>query len=149
MRISEVMTKEVEYLPPDTSLKDAASKMRELDCGFLPVSNAQGERLSGVITDRDITVRAVAEGLDPERTKVSDIMSPHVDYCYAKDEVESATSIMSNKGIYRLVVLDDPNSKRLCGVISLGDVMRHNCLDIAAGAAKDISSQQVSSAVQH
>jgi CBS domain-containing protein len=143
MKINEVMTKDVEYLPPETSLKEAARKMRELDCGFLPVSNAQGERLSGVVTDRDIAVRAVAEGLDPESTKVSDIMSPHVDYCYAKDSVETATSMMSSKGIYRLVVLDDPNTKRLCGVISLGDVMRHDRVDIAANAARDISSQQI------
>jgi FOG: CBS domain len=149
MRISEVMTKNVEYLPPNATLKDAAQKMRELDCGFLPISNEQGERLAGVITDRDITIRAVAEGLDPSQTKVSDVMSPHVDYCYAKDAVESATDIMSSKGIYRLVVLDEPRSKRLCGVISLGDILRHNREDIATYAAKEISSQQVEQHLHH
>jgi CBS domain-containing protein len=142
MRISDVMTKEVQFLPPDTNLKEAAQKMREIDCGFLPVSNAKGERLSGVITDRDITIRAVAEGMDPAQTKVSDVMSAHVDYCYAKDALESATDIMSSKGIYRLVVLDDASSKRLCGVISLGDVLRHNREDLAGNAAKEISAQQ-------
>jgi CBS domain-containing protein len=141
MRISEVMTKGVQYLPPDTNLMDAARKMRDIDCGFLPVSNAKGERLAGVITDRDIAIRAVAAGMDPSQTKVSEVMSAHVDYCYAKDALESATDIMSSKGIYRLVVLDDAASKKLCGVISLGDVLRHNREDLATHAAKEITHQ--------
>lgn len=138
MRISEVMTRNVEYLAPDASLKDAALRMRELDCGFLPVSSVTGESLSGVITDRDIAVRAVAEGLDPANTSVADVMSKHVDYCFAGDALDSATRHMSEKGIYRLVVLDAKDSKQLCGVITLGDLLRHDCDDLAVSAAKRI-----------
>lgn len=139
MKISEVMTKDVEYMAPDASLKDAAVKMREKNCGFLPVSNATGERLAGIITDRDIAIRAVAKGLDPETTTAGDIMSNHVNYCYADDDIESATKTMCEQAIYRLVVLTSADNKKLCGVISLGDILRHDREDLAARTAKEIT----------
>ena len=141
MRVSEAMTAKAEYVAPDTTLRKAAELMRNLDCGFLPVSNEEREKLGGVVTDRDITVRAVAEGLNPDTTMVSEIMSKGVSYCFAGDDLESASQHMRDKGIYRLIVLDDRENKNLAGILSLGDILRHDQEQLAASTAKDIASQ--------
>lgn len=112
------MTRDVVLVSPDTSLKDAAAKMRETDSGFLPVG--ENDRLVGTLTDRDIAIRAVAEGHDPNATKVRDAMSEHVVYCFDDQEHDEAARLMAEKQIKRLAVLN--RDKRLVGVVSLGDV---------------------------
>src|SRR5438876_11903193 len=104
MRVSEVMTRQVECTRPDASLQEAAAKMKSLDVGPLPVCD--NDRLAGMITDRDITVRAVAEGEDPKKIKVRDIMTPEVHYCFEDDLVGEAARLMEEKQVRRLLVLN-------------------------------------------
>lgn len=138
MKVSDVMTHRVQYIPPDTTLQEAATKMREIGCGFLPIGNDDNTRLSGVVTDRDIVIRAVAEGLDPATTPVTQIRSNSVLYCFADDDLEKAVDSMRIKLVYRLIVLNNPQEKQLCGVLSLGDIYRYNEDQLASKAARSI-----------
>jgi CBS domain-containing protein len=118
MKIKEIMTTNVEVIHPDARLVEAAQKMKSLDVGSLPVCD--GDRLKGIITDRDITIRAVAEGEDPNEITVQDVMTPEVFYCYEDQEVEEAAELMAQKQIRRLPVLNQ--HKRMVGILALGDV---------------------------
>ena len=117
MKISEVMTRNPEVVRPDATVEEAARKMGELNVGALPVCD--GERLVGMLTDRDIAVRAIAVGRGPE-TKVRDVMSPDVFYCYEDDDVKQAEKLMEEKQVRRVLVLN--RDKRLVGIVSLGDL---------------------------
>jgi CBS domain-containing protein len=121
MQVREIMTRDVETVGSNIVLKEAAAKMKKLDVGLMPVCD--GEKLSGVLTDRDITIRATAEGKNPSRTKVSQIMSTDVAYCFEDQEVSEAVSLMEAKQIRRLPILS--RDKRLVGVVSLGDIAVH------------------------
>jgi CBS domain-containing protein len=88
MQVKEVMTRNVQCVNPDASLQETACKMKDLDVGVLPVCDR--DRLAGLLTDRDIAVRAVAEGRDPKTAKVCDAMTPGVDYCFEEDDVQEA-----------------------------------------------------------
>jgi CBS domain-containing protein len=118
MQVQDVMTADVTCVHPDTTLQQAAQKMRDLDVGSLPVCDH--DRLAGIVTDRDIVIRGVADGVDPSQCMVSEIMSEGVEYCYIDDELEEATECMKKKQIRRLLVLN--RNKRLAGILSLGDV---------------------------
>jgi CBS domain-containing protein len=118
MKVSDIMTPEVETVAPEAALQDAAGCMREIDVGVLPVCD--GERLVGMLTDRDIILRAVAEGRDPRTTRVRDVMSEEVRYAYDDQDVEEAVHLMNEHQIRRLPVLN--RQKRLIGIVSLGDV---------------------------
>jgi CBS domain-containing protein len=117
MKTRDVMTWGVECVSPDTSLQEAARKMRDLDVGPLPVCD--NDRLAGVLTDRDITVRATAEGRDPRTTMVRDVMTPDPVYCFEDQEVHEAARLMEEKHIRRLLVLN--RQKHLVGIMSLVD----------------------------
>ena len=121
MRLEEVMTTDVETVTSDASLMEAAAQMKSLDVGLIPVCD--GEELKGTLTDRDITVRATAEGLDASQTRVSEIMSTDVVYCFEDQEIEEAMSLMEARQIRRLPVLS--REKRLVGIVSLGDLAVH------------------------
>jgi CBS domain-containing protein len=112
------MTRDVHVIGPETSLRHAAQKMKSWDVGSLPV--CQNEKLIGLITDRDITVRAVAAGKSPDACPVSDAMSGDLIYCYEDEDVERAVKLMEEKQIRRLPVMD--RNDRLVGVVSLGDL---------------------------
>src|SRR5690349_8319555 len=104
MKIAEIMTPDVQCIRPDDSLVEAASLMRQLDVGVLPV--CENEKLIGMITDRDIAVRAVADGRDPNATKVRDTMSPGIIYYVREDQdVEDAVRIMEQHQIRRAPVM--------------------------------------------
>jgi CBS domain-containing protein len=118
MQVKEVMSPGVECISPGESLREAAQKMRKLDVGPLPV--CENDRLIGILTDRDIVVRAVADGSDPHATTVRDTMTPQIVYCFEDQEVAEVARLMEQKQIRRLVVLN--RSKRLVGIISLGDL---------------------------
>lgn len=118
MQIKDVMTHNVECIPPETSLKEAAEKMASCDIGALPV--CANDRLVGMITDRDIATRAVAKGLDPSQTQVGECMTEHIVYCFEDEDVSEASRIMEEKQIRRLTVLSQ--QKRLVGIVSLGDI---------------------------
>jgi len=117
MKIESVMTRDVKVVPPDASIQMAAQLMDQLNVGALPVCN--GDRLIGMITDRDITIRATAAGLAPADTRVEDAMSGDVHWCYAGDEVDELVRTMGDVQIRRVPVVDD--DKRLVGIVSLGD----------------------------
>jgi len=108
----------VEVIHPDATLAEAAEKMKSLDVGPLPVCD--GDRLQGMVTDRDITVRATAQGRDPNTTRVRDVMTAEVFYCFDDQSIEEAAEIMERAQIRRLVVLN--RDKRLAGIVSLGDL---------------------------
>src|SRR5437762_11404171 len=121
MVLREVMPPRVDVMHPDATLREAAAKMKSLDVGPIPVCD--GERLQGMLTDRDITVRATAEGRDPNSTRVRDVMSPDVVYCFEDQDVQDAARVMEEHQIRRLVVLN--RDKRLVGIMSLGDLAVH------------------------
>ena len=122
MLVKELMSTNVEYITPDTSIKRAAEIMKDKDIGFLPVG--ENDRLVGMITDRDIAIRAVAGGMDPNTAKVREVMTKDVVYCYEDQPVEEAASMMEEKQVRRLSVLN--RDKRLVGICSIGDIANIN-----------------------
>jgi CBS domain-containing protein len=118
MQICEIMTREVETVPPDASLQKAAAAMEAVGVGSLPV--CQGRRLVGAITDRDIVVRGVATGASPVDMLVRDCMSAEISYAFEDEDVDAALKRMEALQIRRLAVLD--RQKNLVGIISLGDI---------------------------
>ena len=119
MKVSKCMTRDVELVSPTQTIRDAAQMMAELDAGALPVQ--QDDRLVGMITDRDIAVRAVAQGKSPE-TPVRDVMSPELLYCFDDQEIEDVSRNMGEVKVRRLPVVN--RDKRLVGIISIGDLAR-------------------------
>jgi CBS domain-containing protein len=118
MKIIEIMTREPELISPDASIKDAAKRMKDEDIGALPVG--ENDRLIGMVTDRDIALRGVAEGRAPETTPVRDVMSEKILWSYEDDDIEAAAQHMAEHQVRRLPVLN--RSKRLTGIVSLGDL---------------------------
>ncbi|HWI59521.1 MAG TPA: CBS domain-containing protein [Bacillota bacterium] len=103
---------------PDCTLIEAAQKMKHLDVGVLPVCD--GERLVGMITDRDITIRSIAEGCNPHLARVQQIMTRQIIYCGEDQDVQEVAQLMEQKQIRRIPVLD--RNKQLVGIVSLGDL---------------------------
>jgi len=116
--VSDIMTTEVHVIQPQESLRQAATLMQELDIGALPVCD--GQRLLGMLTDRDITVYGVAQGLDPDASCVSDVMTEHIEYCMADQDIDDVMRQMGDKQVRRLPVVDA--DKNLVGIVSLGDL---------------------------
>ena len=129
MLLREMMTASIEDIPADATLMQAAEKMKLLDIGAIPVR--ENDRLVGMITDRDIAVRAVAEGRDPKEVPVREAMSRDICFCYEDDSVESAAKLMQEKQIRRLAVFD--RSQRPIGMVSLGDLAVRNHDDRLSG----------------
>jgi CBS domain-containing protein len=117
MRVAEAMTRDVRLIEPNQSIRDAALLMAEMDAGIMPVR--EGDRLVGMITDRDIAVRAVAQGRGPD-TPVREIMTDEVKYCFEDDDTSAVERNMAEIQVRRLPVLT--RDKRLVGIISLGDL---------------------------
>ena len=117
MNLTQVMSPDVQLASPDMPISEAAAMMASNDIGVLPVG--ENDRLVGVITDRDITVRAVADGKDPRSTKVRDVMSSGVRWIYDDASTKEAAQIMSKNQIRRLPVIN--HDKRLVGIVSIGD----------------------------
>jgi CBS domain-containing protein len=118
MQIKDIMTQGVETVSPDASIADAADRMRDLDIGALPVCD--GVRLVGMLTDRDIIIRAVAQGCDSKTTRVSSCMSPDVLYCFQDEEVKEVEKVMQDKQVRRLPILD--RDKQLVGIVAVADI---------------------------
>lgn len=135
MRVAEAMTRDVCLAKPDQSIVEAAKMMADEDCGVLPVE--ENDRLVGMITDRDIVVRGLAHGADPN-TKVRDVMSTEVKYCYEDDEVEDVAQNMGDLQVRRLPVVSR-GDKRLVGIVSLGDIATTEEQDKAGDALSSIS----------
>lgn len=125
-QISEVMTRNVRVVSPDDTLQAAAQVMDELNVGAVPVCN--GKQLVGMITDRDITVRAVAGGLPADGTPVKDVMTEPVRWCFEDQDVDEVMQQMSDVQIRRVPVVD--RDKRLVGIVSLGDLATKHGADV-------------------
>ena len=138
MRVHQVMTEKVSFVDPDMRIPEIARRMRDEDIGSLPV--AEDERLVGIVTDRDIVVRAVAEGQDARETTARQIMSAKILYCFEDDSIEDALRNMGDNQVRRLPVIS--RDKRLVGVVSLGDLSKA-AQDEAGDALKDISQSAV------
>lgn len=135
MKVSEVMTRDVKTVAPDDTAKDAAAFMLSEDAGSMPVKD--GERLIGMITDRDIAVRGVAKGYGPE-TSVRELMSDEIICVREDDDVEEAAARMSKAQIRRVPVID--SDQRLCGIVSLGDLSRQADPESADQALQGVSA---------
>ena len=129
------MTSGVRCVGPETSLSEAAKLMAELDVGGLPICDR--DRLTGLITDRDIAVRGVALGRDPKTTLVKDAMSAGIVYIYEDQDIEEAARLFEAKKIRRLPVLN--RAKRLVGIISLGDLAVNASANLGGEALKEVS----------
>ena len=120
MKIREIMTTNVECVPPNMGIQELANKMKTLDVGFLPV--CENDRLVGAITDRDIVIRALTGRQDITTLKTSDIMTKDVHFRYEEDDVKEVAERMREKNVRRIVILN--KGKRLVGVISIGDISK-------------------------
>jgi CBS domain-containing protein len=141
MKVREIMTREVVIVHPADSLQTAACKMRDRGIGFLPVCD--GGRLLGVISDRDIMVRALAEGMNPNTMITADLVSSPVICCYDEQDVAEAAKVMEQNQIRRLVVLNHRN-RRMVGVISLGDLAMNDPTDLP-GEVLQVVSEPITS----
>ena len=135
IKIQDVMTADVSFVGPDTPILEIARKMRDGDIGSTPV--IENDRLAGIVTDRDIVVRVIAEGGDVRTKTARDAMSPGILYCYADDSVEAVLENMGGQQIRRLPVVD--RDKRLVGVVSLGDLALSGKRKAAGEALQEIS----------
>ncbi len=117
MQVKEIMTYNAETIDSEASLIEAAQKMKSLEIGCMPV--CEGEEVVGMITDRDIAIRAVAEDKNPSSTLVKEIMTPEVFYCFEDDDIHEAAEMMEEKTIHRLLVLSTYNKP--IGFVSLAD----------------------------
>ena len=134
MKIKEAMTRDVRTIAPSDTIRQAAELMAEIDAGVLPV--AESDRMVGMITDRDIAIRAVGAGLGPDAT-ARDVMSPEVKYCYEDDDVDEVCENMADQQIRRLPVID--RDKRLVGIVSLSDLAKRADTSAAGEALEGIT----------
>ncbi len=134
MKISKIMHRDVKIISPDETLRDAAAAMKKLDVGVLPVG--EHDRLVGMITDRDIAIRGIAEGKGPD-TEARDVMSQEVKYCFEDEAVEHVAENMAELQVRRLPVLN--RDKQLVGIVSLGDLATQGSLPKTARALHGIS----------
>src|SRR5687768_9793968 len=139
MNVGQVMTTRVSWVGPDFTLPEIARRMRADDIGSVPV--AHNDRLIGMVTDRDIVVRAVAEGGDIERVTARQVMSASVLYCYESDNVAAVLKNMGDNQVRRLPVVD--RDKRLVGVVSLGDLSQAAHEKASGSALREISEKPV------
>ncbi len=134
MKIREVMTRDVEAASPNDSILSVAQTMARLDVGVLPV--CEGRQIQGMVTDRDITVRAVAQGISPD-SPISQVMTGDLEYLYADDDLDRAADKMADSQIRRLPVIDQ--EQRLVGIVSLGDLAREHKEKVMGRTLEEIS----------
>ncbi len=140
MLVSEVMTCGVECIKPDATIQEAAERMKTLEVGALPV--CENDRVVGMLTDRDITVRSVCAGHDPRKVRVRDTMTPKIIWCYDDVDVGEAARLMREKQVRRVAVLN--RDKRLVGILSLGDLAVETGDERMAGHALEAISESAS-----
>jgi CBS domain-containing protein len=135
--VRDVMTRGVETAAPDATIADVARRMRDLDVGSLPVT--EGSRLLGIVTDRDLSVRATAAAKDPNTTRVREVMSPEIAWVFEDEPADAAARVMRERQIRRLPVLD--RGDRLVGVVALGDLATDLSDDRLKGSTLEDISQ--------
>jgi CBS-domain-containing membrane protein len=135
MQVREVMSRDVKLTAPNDTIDKAAVLMGECDCGSLPVG--ENDRLVGIVTDRDITPRAVAKGKSPKECTVREVMSSRIKYVFEDEPTEAAAQSMSKLQVRRLPVLN--RQKRLVGIVTLGDLAIKQDGPAAGKALKEVS----------
>jgi len=135
MRVNEKMHKGVEWVSPDTPIATLAQKMLQHDIGAIPVG--ENDRLVGMVTDRDISVRAVANGGDISKLTAKDVMTKGVIWCRDSQDLEDAAHIMESKKVRRLPVINE--NKRMVGMLSLGDISHAESRGVVADVMKAVS----------
>ncbi len=135
MKVKQVMTRDVEFVDSNDSIKQAAEKMKELNVGVLPVKI--GDEIVGMVTDRDIVIRSVAQGLDPEKHKIIDAFSEGVITCKEDDDIKDGAQLMEDKQIRRLIVMDSKG--KMTGIVSLGDLAVNVEKEMAGEVLKKVS----------
>lgn len=135
MKVKQMMHKGVEWVSPDTSVSTIAKKMQQYDVGAIPVG--EDDRLIGMVTDRDITVRAVANGKDLSKVTARDVMSKGIFWCHDNEDVTKAADMMESKHVRRLPVIDE--NKRMVGMLSLGDISHAASQRTTAEVTKAVS----------
>lgn len=138
MQLKEMMTTPVQTVTPDSSLEEVAKKMRTQDVGSLPVCD--NNKIVGIVTDRDIAIRGVADGLNPAQTKVREVMTTQVHSCPAETDANEAFKIMEDKQIRRLIVTDQTQNP--IGIISLGDIALRVHQKQAGEVVKEVSKDR-------
>ena len=139
MKVKDMMHKGAEYVAPNAKLQVIAEKMRDYDVGAIPV--CEGGRTIGMVTDRDIAVRAFANGKDLSKLEAKDVMSKNVIFCRDSEEAEDALRIMEDNKIRRLPVLNE--AKKLVGMVSLGDISYALSRDLTGEVTKAVSAHHV------
>ena len=142
MQAKKIMTTDVECISPGTQIQEAAQKMKSLDVGFLPV--CENDRLVGTVTDRDIVLRVIAEGKDVKNSKVREVMTSDVFWCYEDQTSDDIADFMASKEIRRVLILN--RDKKLVGVISIGDLAQARGVQKKAGETIKAISQASSEA---
>ncbi len=135
MKVKELMTRDVEFVDTNDFIKQAADKMKALNVGVLPVKT--GDEIVGMLTDRDIVVRSVAQGLDPAKHKVIEALSEGVISCNEEDDIKAVAQLMGERQIRRLVVRD--NQDKVVGIVSLGDVALKMANSLVGEVLKEVS----------
>jgi CBS domain-containing protein len=136
MKVRDAMHKTAEWVVATTPLQTVAARMRELDIGAIPIG--ENDKLIGMVTDRDIALRAVAVGKDASKMTARDVMSKGIVFCRDTEDVEDAVRIMEQKQVRRLPVLDD--KKRMVGMLSLGDIAHCASHDVSGEALTAVSA---------
>src|SRR5881409_840784 len=134
MRVRDIMSTDVKCLTPETGMKEVAIHMKTLDVGFIPI--CENDRLVGAITDRDIVLRAIAEGREISTCTARDVMTKDVFWCYEDDSVKDVAKKMREKDVRRMLILN--HDKKLVGVVSLGDLSKVE-EKVSAQTLRDIS----------
>ena len=136
MKVKDIMTSKVEALPPDASIKLLAQKMRELNLGTIPIQ--EDGRITGMVTDRDLVLRGLADGLDPEKTFARDIMSHDVTFCYEDQDVPDVAHLMEEKKLYRLPVVT--HDGKMVGLFSVSDLAQHAAYELTGEVMHAVSN---------
>jgi CBS domain-containing protein len=134
MRVNEAMSRDVRVANPQQRISEAAKMMAEIDAGALPVG--ENDRLVGMITDRDIAIRAVAEGKGPD-TPVRDVMTRDIKYCYEDEELDHVSRNMAENQVKRLPVVN--RDKRLVGILAVADIAGHEDAEVTGEAVEGIT----------
>ncbi len=139
-QIKDVMTQNIKWMAPDSPVAQVAQQMRDMDVGFMPL--AENDRMIGMVTDRDITIRAIAEGKNPADTLARDVMTAKTYYCFEDQDIEEVCNNMGEIQVRRLPVVN--RDKRLVGVVSLGDLAQ-----TASRPNVGQTQQQITSSLQN
>lgn len=139
MKVRDIMTRNVETVRPEDSLKTVARIMRDYEIGFVPVCD--GDHVLGVVSDRDLTIRALADGVDSSSGIGQDLMTSPVVHCYDDQEINEAAQLMRDYQIRRLIVLD--RTKHLVGIVSLGDVAMNGSRVLSGEVLQSVSEPLV------